>query len=153
MAKKPDFDTVAAHKYFSAHCFNAAWGLMDKKERTPEETEQMIELCQASLWHWSQREDGTDQNRSVGYWQASRVYALAGQTGSARRYGKLSLEAAADCPPFYRGYAYEGLARAEMVAGDKPKMKEYLSLAHEQAEAVKGLEEKKMLEADLEGIK
>jgi len=153
VAKKPDLNIAAAHKYFSANCFNAAWDLIDKKDRTVEETEQMIQLCQASLWHWSQREDNTDQNRSVGYWQASRVYALAGQLGGARRYGKLSLEAASECPPFYRGYAYEALARAEMLAGDRPRMKEYLSLAREQADAVKDLKARQALEADLDGIK
>lgn len=152
MVNKPDFDAAAAHRYFSAHCFNAAWELIDKKERTAEETEQMIQLCQASLWHWSRRPDVTEQNRSVGFWQAARVYALAGQPDSARRYGKLSLEAAADCPPFYKGFAYEALARAERVAGDKPRMKEYLSLARKQAEAVKDLEERKMLEADLDSL-
>ncbi len=153
MAKKPDFDTVAAHKYFSAHCFNVAWDLIDRKDRSPEDTEQMIQLCQASLWHWSQREDNTDQTRSVGYWQASRVYVLAGQLGSARRYGKLSLEAAEECAPFFKGYAYEALARAEMLAGDRPRMKEYLSLARQQAAAVKDVESKQMLETDLDGIK
>ena len=153
MTPKPDFDVTAAHKYFSTHCFNDAWDFIDKKERTAEETEQMIQLCQASLWHWSRREDATDQNRSVGYWQASRVYSLAGLPESARRYGKLSLEAAAGCLPFYKGYAYEALARAERIAGDRPRMKEYLSLARQQAEAVKNVEEKKILEADLDSLK
>ncbi len=37
MAKVPDFDVVAAHKHFSASCFNKAWDLIEKKNRTPEE--------------------------------------------------------------------------------------------------------------------
>lgn len=153
MAKEPDFDTTAAHKYFSAHCFNTAWELIDKEERTAEENERMIQLCQASMWHWSCREDATDQTRSIGFWQAARAYALAGQPHSARRYGKLCLEAARECAPFYKGYAYEALARAEMVAGDKPRMKEYLSRAGELADTVKGAEERKMLQDDLNSIK
>ena len=28
MAEKKDFDHKAAHKYFSAHCFNKAWDLL-----------------------------------------------------------------------------------------------------------------------------
>jgi hypothetical protein len=32
-----NFDLAAAHKYFSAHCFNAAWDLIEKKDRTPAE--------------------------------------------------------------------------------------------------------------------
>ena len=49
MAKKPDFDTASAHKYFSAHCFNSAWDLIEKKDRSAEEDQQMIDLAQASI--------------------------------------------------------------------------------------------------------
>ena len=31
-------------------------------ERTPEETEQMVQRTMASLWHWNQREDCTPPN-------------------------------------------------------------------------------------------
>jgi hypothetical protein len=34
-AKIP-FDAAAAHKYFAAHCFNSAWDLIEKKNRTAE---------------------------------------------------------------------------------------------------------------------
>lgn len=51
MSKKPDFDMDAAHRYFSAGCFNRAWDLMEKSSRTPEEDEQMIRLALASHWH------------------------------------------------------------------------------------------------------
>jgi hypothetical protein len=55
MPKQPDFDVKAAHRYFSAHCFNAAWELIEKKDRTPEEDRQMVSLNQASLYHWRGR--------------------------------------------------------------------------------------------------
>ena len=88
MTKQPEIDVAAAHKYFSAYCFNAAWGLIDNKNRTHQDDEEMTRLCQASIWHWTQREDCTDKNLSIGYWQASRVYALLGQADDARRYGQ-----------------------------------------------------------------
>ena len=53
MADTPDFDTEQAHRYFSTHCFNMAWQLIEKPDRTPEDDEQMIRLAQASLWHWT----------------------------------------------------------------------------------------------------
>ena len=37
MAKAPELDVAAAHKYFSAHCFNKAWDLIEKTDRTPED--------------------------------------------------------------------------------------------------------------------
>ena len=43
----PDFDSAKAHQFFSAHCFNSAWELIDKPARTPEENEQMIQRTMA----------------------------------------------------------------------------------------------------------
>lgn len=153
MAKSPDFDTNSAHRYFSAHCFNSAWDLIDKNDRTTEDNERMINLAQASIWHWTQREDCSDQSMSIGYWQASRAYSLAGQPDNARRYGQMSLEKSEGGEPFYTGYAYEALARAESVAGDKDKTSEYLGKAHEFAEKVTDAETRKMLTDDLATIK
>ena len=130
MAKTPEFDLGAAHRYFAAECFNRAWDLIDKHDRTPEEDEDMIRLNQASLYHWSQREDCTNRNLSVGYWQASRICALLGQADNARRYGELCLRYSQDEEAFYLGYAYEALARAESVAGQGEKAAKYLQDAH-----------------------
>jgi hypothetical protein len=155
MSKQPEFDVEAAHRYFAAECFNRAWDLIDKPERTPEEDEQMIELSLASAWHWSQRPDCSPENRSVGYWQASRIYALLGRAGFARRYGQLSLAAleGAGELPFYLGYAYEALARAESVRGEPAKRDEYLALARQAAERVADADSRSALLADLETIR
>ena len=153
MTEKPEFDRAAAHKYYSANCFNKAWELIDKADRTPEEDQQMIRLSQASMWHWTQREDCTDKNMSIGYWQASRIYALVGQADNARNYGQISLDYSKDQVPFYGGSAHEALARAEWVAGNREKAEEHLRQAHLLADEIEDPEDKKMLEADLETIR
>jgi hypothetical protein len=152
MAKQPDFDLKAAHRYFSAHCFNAAWDLIDKKDRTPEEDQRMVSLNHASMYHWSQREDCTDKNRSIGYWQAARIHALLGLFHGARYYGGLCLSYSHDLEPFYLGYAYEALARAEMVAGNRDAAQEHLAKATILAEKVGNKDEKKALRDDLATI-
>ncbi len=152
MNKKPDFDVEAAHRYFSAHCFNSAWDLIDKTDRTPAEDERMVQLNQASMWHWSQRGDCSDQNLSVGYWQAARIRALLGQADEARRCAQLSLQYSGKLKPFYQGYAYEALARAEQVAGNREKARELAAEAHRLAEMVSDAEEKKLLLDDLAGL-
>jgi hypothetical protein len=154
MSTEPDFDLKTAHKFFSAACFNMTWDLMDKAERTPEEDEQMIRLTLASHWHWTQRDDYADTFASVAHWQTSRVYAIIGEADNARKYGELSLERAQgdDVPPFYLGYAYEALARAESVAGDSGKTKEYLRKAREAAAQVEDEDTRKMLLDDLDSI-
>jgi len=153
MADKPNFDIQQAHKHFSADCFNKTWDNMDKDgTRSTEESMEMLHTAIASLWHWGQREDVTSENLSVGYWQVSRVYCLIGQPHNARGYGRLSLEYAKELSPFYKGYAYETLARAEMVADNRVIMKTYLEKALEMLEQIKEKDDKEALEKDLETI-
>jgi len=154
MSTEPEFDVAAAHKYFSVFCFNAAWDLIEKADRTPEEDEEMVRLTLASAWHWTQREDCNDTNLSVSYWQASRIYAILGQAENARRYAQLCLDISKgpDVGSFYLGYAYEALARAEAVGGDHAKAKAYTSEAKNAAEHVTDADSRKWLLDDLATI-
>ena len=85
MARKTNIDVDAAHKHFSVTCFNKAWELIDKTDRSPEEDEQMIRLSMAAMWHWTQRDDFTPKNASIGYWQLSRIFALVGRGDHAEK--------------------------------------------------------------------
>mgnify|MGYP001310921373 CR=1 FL=1 len=154
MTKEADFDLQVAHKYFAVECFNRAWDYIDKPTRTRDENDKMLELSLASLWHWRQREDCTQTNLSIGYWQVSRVYALMGQTEQARHYGEVCLEFSLTegVLPFYRGYAYEALARAEATAGNQEAMQSYLDQARQVAEGSPVERAKKQLLDDLATI-
>lgn len=154
MPDTPEFDIQAAHRYFSTTCFNQAWELIDRPGRTPDEDEEMLRLSLTSAWHWSQRPDCSPANLSIGMWQIARIYTLLGQVENARRYGQLCLEISrgAGISPFYLGYAYEALARVEALAGDKPKMEQYLNEALRAAAHLTDLEDKEQLIADLETI-
>lgn len=90
---------------------------------------------------------------SIGYWQASRIYALLGQSANAREYGQLALDTSKEHVPFYGGYAHEALARAEWVARNREKAQEHLLQAYVLASEIEDPEEKKTLEADLETIR
>jgi hypothetical protein len=154
MTEGSDFDLEAAHRYFSTQCFNRAWDLIDKPNRTAEEDEDMIHLSMAAAWHWTQRADCTNKNLSISYWQIARIYALLRQAENARYYAQRCLEVSQDedIPPFYLGYAYEALARAESVKGERAKMKAYISLAQQAAEKVTDMDAHKGLLTDLETI-
>jgi hypothetical protein len=155
MSNEPGFDVSAAHRYFAAECFNSAWDLINRAERTPEEDEQMIRLSLASHWHWTQRPDCTQENHAIAYWQTARVYTVLAQVDNARRYAQLCLEASRgeDVPLWCLGYAYEALARAELVAGNRTQMSEYLREALRIAERIDDPDDRQMLLADLETIK
>ena len=154
MTGKTTIDKQAAHKQFSASCFNEAWDFIDKQNRSREDELNMLLAAMASLWHWKQRPDTSATNLSVGFWQVSRVYCLLGETENARKYGLLSLEESRkeEVAPFYLGYSYEALARAAALAGDREKMGEYLNLARDACEQVKDEDSRKMLLDDLATI-
>jgi hypothetical protein len=149
----PEFDLTTAHKYFAAHCFNSAWDLIDKTDRTPEEDETMIALNQASIFHWRNRPDCADKNLSIGYWQASRIRAILGHAEEAKRCAKICLGYSKLLEPFYLGYAYEALARAASIAGESETAKSFADLAYKQANLVKDAQNCKSLLNDLKTIK
>lgn len=149
-----DFDLAAAHRYFSAHCFNKAWELIEKPNRSPAEDEEMLLLSLASHWHWMQRPDYSRSSASIGYWQTSRIYALLGHAENARRYGQLCLAAGQESDaPFLLCYAHEALARAESAAGNQAQVEEHLRAARQTAEKITDEQDRQQLLADLSTIK
>lgn len=152
MTSSPPFDLAVAHKYFAAQCFNLTWDLLDQPERSDADNRRMEALAMASLCHWIHREDCTSKSLSIGYWQVSRVQAILKNASEARRFSLLSLEFAKDEAPFYRGYAYEALARAARVAGDHAAAEQHLAMAHAEALQVTDLQERDALLADLKSL-
>lgn len=140
------------HKKLSADCFNRAWELLDKEGRTKEENERMISLAHASLAHWRMREDCTDQNLSIGYWQIARVYAVLGQGANACRYGELCLRVSGKEPPFYLAYAHEALARAALLNRQRDAFDRHLSEAKALAAKLTDADEKKLIQDDLDSL-
>jgi hypothetical protein len=152
MAKEPDFDVAAAHRFFSAACFNQAWDFIDKPDRTPSDTDSMLQVAHTSAWHWRQRPDCTNDKLSTSYWQLSRVYALAGESQRALRYGNLCLEASQGEAAFLVAYANEALARAAAVAGDRASAARYLKEARRFLAQVTDKEERELVQKDLDSI-
>jgi hypothetical protein len=77
------------HRKTAAAAFNSLWDYLDKKNRSPDDDFQMLQLAHASRYHWGLV--GTPHNQAVGDWHISRVYASLGQPELALRYVKLSL--------------------------------------------------------------
>ncbi|MDI6808673.1 MAG: hypothetical protein QME66_06805 [Candidatus Eisenbacteria bacterium] len=150
-AEMEGIDMQNIHHKLSTQYFNDCWTIIDKPDRSPDDVENMLLLAYASLWHWKQRGDCKPLNLSVGYWQVSRVHALAGQYEMARLFGEKCLKIGKDnkLPPFYLGYAYEALARAEALHKDSGAARDCLAAAKEQLAEVKEKEDAELLRADL----
>jgi hypothetical protein len=143
------FNEEDVHRHYSAHCFNKAWDLLELAERTPEQDRELVLLNQASLWHWLQRPDCTDENLSVGYWQSSRIHALLGNGELARRDAELSQKFAVSCEPFYQAYAVEALARSELCRGNLAAAHQHREQARLMAQSIANEKHRKMLLDDL----
>ena len=152
-ADQPTLNLALAHRHFSADCFNRTWALIENPQRTAEDDEQMILVALASLWHWTQRKDRTNQNLSVGHWQAARVYSLVKQGENAMRHAKRCLYFSNGLSPFIVAYAHEAIARAAAVLGDEVKYKTHLAKAQEFAQAVTDPHEKELLAPDLASLR
>jgi hypothetical protein len=152
MTPTDGFDKTLAHREFSTDCFNRAWDLIEKPDRTMEDDATLLHLVHASVWHWRQRADCKPRNLSIGYWQISRAYAVVGDAANAKRFGEICLLHSSNEPPFFSGYAHEALARAAMVAHDHGAMARHLVEAGKLATQVTEADDSAMLQKDLDAL-
>ncbi len=113
----------------------------------------MEALSHASIFHWISRPNCTDRNLSVGYWQASRIQSLIGNAEEAIRHARTCLGYSANLEPFYRGYAYEALARAAALVNDATNSVAFLDRAESLALQVSDEQNRKLLAADLADLR
>jgi hypothetical protein len=148
----PDFDLAQAHRFFSARCFNDAWALIRKSDRTADEDERMLLQSQASLWHWTQRADCAPQNLSIAYWQLSRIHALLGHADAAFENAAACLRHSEGTSPFFTGYAHEALARSAAVAGNRVRKADHLAKALRFLSQVSNERDAALLRVDLQSL-
>ncbi len=143
------------HRYFAADCFNRCWEEIEKPERSDEDTDKMLTLAYASLWHWKQREDCRPVNLSIAYWQLSRVHSLAGDAHMARRFGDkcVAVGKANALDAFHVGYGYEALARAGLLEGDCKRAARDLAEADTCLGQITDAEERRALGDDLAALR
>jgi tetratricopeptide (TPR) repeat protein len=128
------------------------WTLLEKEDRTVEEDDRMLHMAHASRYHWGQI--GTVENRSRGEWQCSRVYAVLGRAEPAMHHAKRTLEICQEhgIGDFDLAFAYEALARAGAVDGDKDQARAWTEQALAAAEEIAEDEDRELVLSDLEAI-
>ena len=140
------------HRKMAVDLFNLVWSFLDKEERTKEEDDKMVHAAHASRYHWG--EIGTALEVERGEWQVSRVYSVLNRGQSALYHASRCLEICTDnnIGDFDIAFAYEAMARAYAVTGDKSESKKYIKLAKEAGKKIKEKEDRDIFFGDLETV-
>jgi hypothetical protein len=145
---------AATHRRLGVGLYNFSWTLMEKPDRTADETDLLIHAAHASCFHW--RQVGAAANRSRGEWLCSRVYALLGRAEPALWHAQRCLaivEAGGDgFADWDRGSALEAIARAYAVASEREESNRYRELAAAELAHIAEADDREVLERDLASI-
>ncbi|MHA2244278.1 MAG: hypothetical protein ACXADY_04875 [Candidatus Hodarchaeales archaeon] len=160
MTDHEQFDEIEWHKKTGVKLFNATWDLIDKKERTTEEIDQMIHSAHASRYHWGESVAAGMPNTGPinlerGEWQISRVYSILERPESAIYHAQRCIDICEEnnISDFDLAFAYESMARACAVAGDRDTdSKKYVTLAIEAGNKIKKEEDKIYFFSELDTI-
>jgi hypothetical protein len=109
---------AATHRQLGVDLYNSTWTLIEKADRTPAETDEMIHGAHASRWHWARV--GEPVNFARGEWLCSRVYATLGRGEPALWHARRCVDILEEngILDWDVAAAYEAMARASFVAGD-----------------------------------
>jgi DNA-binding transcriptional MerR regulator len=143
----------AAHRRLGVDLFNFTWTLIEKADRTAAETDEMIHAAHASRYHWSKA--GTTVNLGRGEWQCARVYSVLGRgepavwhAGRCVEYSEAAAKAGEteswDVPS-----AYEAMARALAVSGDRAGAEAWREKARAAVATIEDPDDRGQIEQDI----
>jgi tetratricopeptide (TPR) repeat protein len=154
MSSEKTFTVPQAHYYFAVEFHSQTWDMLEKKERTPSENARMLDYAHASLAHW-RTAAGTVVRQQRGEWLVSRVHAVLGEGEQALKHAQLCHELLesnrAEMDDFDFAFAYEAIARAYAVSGEKAEALKFLERAQKAGEAIHEQEDRDAFFAELNG--
>lgn len=144
----PELDP-ATRRALVVGLFNHVWTLLERPERTTAEDDEMIHAAHASRYHWG--EVGEPENLAIGEWQCSRVYATLARGEPALHHARRCLQITQDhdLGGWKLASAYEAMARASAVAGDRSAAGEWKSKAKRALDDVVEREDREIVEQDI----
>jgi DNA-binding transcriptional MerR regulator len=124
---------------------------LERPDRSLEENDRMVHAAHASRFHWG--EVGEPVNLARGEWQISRVYSVLGRSEPAIFHADRCLQICRgnEIGDFDLAFAYEALARAHLVAGDRDAAARF-GLSREAGEHIAEEEDRDLLISDVAGI-
>jgi hypothetical protein len=145
----------ATHRRLGVDLYNKAWSLIEKKDRSREEDDELLHCAHASAYHWLQV--GTQANRARSEWQCSRVNVVLGHPEAAIAHAERCLELVEGAPDQMEEFdlpsAYEALTRAYALAGDGAKAKQFRDLGLAATSVMTDEDDRRHLEEDFSTIR
>jgi uncharacterized protein YndB with AHSA1/START domain len=156
-ASLPDVDTAPGstdraeiegnwHRAQGVTANNSVWELLDGREHTPEEADELLQRAYASAYHWKRATGATVINRARASWMMSRAHVTLGHGEvalfHADRCAAFTEQAVHDAADFDHAYAYEARARALACLGridearEMRRRAESVTVADEQDRAI-----------------
>jgi hypothetical protein len=142
-----------AHLFFAKSLNGEVWELLQKMNRSKDENETMLYAAFASAYHWLHAGTGVHHQRAE--WLLSHIYAELGTLHPALSHASRCFELTNEFPvlmkDFDRAYAFEALARANALVGNKEEAIKYIQLADEAGQAISNEEDKAIFQGDFNG--
>jgi hypothetical protein len=134
--------------------FNRVWELLEIPSRSTDEDDEMVNAAHASRYHWGCV--GGAKERAIGDWQISRVYSTVGRgepaVHHARRCYDVVVGAGDELESWLLASAYEALARAYAVSGDRAVAAEWRDKAVAQLERIEDPDDREVVEQDVASL-
>jgi len=152
--KETKFTIEEFHKKIAVETNNQIWPILDAKNPTRANLEKALHMAYTSRYHWSKI--GTAVNAVRAEYMIARVYSAMKRGEPALFHAKRCLEIAQENKNSLKdwdlAFVYEVMARAQSAAENKTECKKYHKLAQNAINAIKGPEDKKICQGELDKV-
>jgi tetratricopeptide (TPR) repeat protein len=153
MPEEKTYSVSQAHYYFALDFNRQTWELLEKQDRSRFDEVRMLDCAHASLAHW--RAMGTAVRQQRGEWLISRVHAVLGEGEPALKHAQLCHELlqnnASEMEAADFAFAYEAIARAYAVNGQKAEALRFIEKAQKAGETIQEPADRESFFADFNG--
>ncbi len=153
MSNQTDFDLDRAHHWFGVEFNNGIFPLLEKNDRTDDETEKMIQMAFASTLHWNSYSGGKIANNARGVNMIATTFTYAGMKEAALYYANRNHDIVFSnlnsVAVFDVSYSLMVMARANALNGNFREAKKYYDECIRSIEEIKDKEDKDIVVSDL----
>jgi DNA-binding transcriptional MerR regulator len=153
--RAPEID-AATRRALAAGLFNRCWELMEIPDRAAAQDDELVHTAHASRFHWGEIDAGAKVAR--GEWMCARAYSTLGRAEPALHHARRCLELVEAAAPdagiedWDLASAYEGMARATLVAGDRAGAATWRERGRSALDAIADEEDRHIVEQDLDSL-